>query len=104
MRRAATVCSQRIHCSVATRFFYNAGPSNEFATDFGKLPQGIQFPIDERGDRSTLSAGKRILAAALRGAGTKEGEKLAVQVEEEDNWRFNYPKHFMSLVRYASTR
>lgn len=67
------------------------------------LPTGLQFPVDASGGRSTTHAGKSILSAALRGAGTPEGDALAAGVEAEDDWRFRYPEHFLALVRYAAS-
>ena len=66
-----------------------------------KKPEtGLCFPVDAKGGRSTTEAGKKILAAAFRGAGP-EGEKLASAVEKERNFRFNYQKHYMKLVRLS---
>jgi hypothetical protein len=68
------------------------------------LPPGLQFPADGQGKRSTALAGKAILAAALRGAGTEEGDRLARGVEAEDDWRFRYSDHFMKMIRYSLTQ
>lgn len=66
-----------------------------------KKPEtGLCFPIDTKGGRSTTDAGKNVLAAAFRGAGA-EGERFAVAVEKERNFRFKYQKHYMNLVRLA---
>lgn len=86
----------------------------QFSTLFGgdpingttaqELQIGIQFPLDENGGRSTIASGKSIIAAALRGAQTEEGDRLALSSETEKDWRLNYPKHFLDLVKYAATR
>lgn len=59
---------------------------------------GIVFPPDNKGGRSTSSAGKKILSAALQGCGSTEGKNAAVKVEQEKNWRFKYHKHVKKLV------
>ena len=64
-----------------------------------KPPTGIQFPVDKKGTRSTSDAGKAIIAAALRGAGTDDGNRYADACEKEKNWRFGYLKHFTNLVK-----
>lgn len=62
-----------------------------------KAPElGIVFPLDKKGTRSTTSAGKKIIAAALRGC--EGGENAAIKVEKEKNWRFGYNKHVKTLV------
>lgn len=68
--------------------------------------KGVEFPITEKGDRSTTKTGCKIIAAAIRGA--KDGkyevdkiEKYAVSCEKEKNWRYNYNKHFMRLVEVS---
>eukprot|EP00286_Rhodomonas_abbreviata_P024635 CAMPEP_0181296710 /NCGR_PEP_ID=MMETSP1101-20121128/4849_1 /TAXON_ID=46948 /ORGANISM="Rhodomonas abbreviata, Strain Caron Lab Isolate" /LENGTH=560 /DNA_ID=CAMNT_0023401593 /DNA_START=18 /DNA_END=1700 /DNA_ORIENTATION=- len=68
-----------------------------------KPEKGLSFPItNDKGDRSTSVVGKNIIAAAMRGAGTPEGEKFAVACEKEKNWRFKYNKHYMNLVRLSA--
>ena len=69
-----------------------------------KQTVGIQFPVDAKGARSTTAAGKLILAAALRGTGTATGTEFAAAVDGEKDWRFNYQKHFMNLVRVSASR
>jgi hypothetical protein len=59
--------------------------------------EGIVFPTDKKGTRSTSSAGKAIIGAALKGASA--GSKAAEKCEKEKNWRFGYHKHFMQLVK-----
>lgn len=68
------------------------------------VQRGVQFPSDELGRRSSTATGKAVLAAALRGACTEEGDRLAQLVEGEQTWRENYQQHFLALVRYAATR
>jgi hypothetical protein len=66
-----------------------------------KKPEtGLCFPTDSKGGRSTTEAGKLILRAAFLAAGPS-GQPLAKAVENERNFRFNYQKHYMKLVRLA---
>ena len=55
------------------------------------------FPTDEKGGRSTTTAGKKILAAAL--AAVQGGAEAAEKCSKERNWRFGYHKHFMKMVK-----
>lgn len=64
--------------------------------------QGVVFPLDKKGERSTSTAGKMAIAAAIRAANTPDSESLAVKCENEKNWRFNYNKHFMNLVKVSA--
>ena len=65
-----------------------------------KAPErGMCFPKDSKGGRSTGDAGKAVIAAALRGSKTEEGNKMAEACEKERNWRFKYNKHFKNLVK-----
>ena len=38
-----------------------------------KPESGVSFPIEKDGQRSTTITGSKIIAAALKGAGTEEG-------------------------------
>ena len=87
-----------------------------------KPEKGLCFPTDEKGEsialnpiiillwcswageRSTTVAGKKILAAAMRGAGTAKGEEYAALCEKEKKWRFKYQKHLMNMVKVSATR
>jgi len=63
-----------------------------------KAPEeGIVFPTDAKGTRSTSSAGKAIIGAAL--GAVSSGEKAAEKCKKERNWRFGYHKHFMQMVK-----
>lgn len=57
-------------------------------------PQGLVFPVDARGERSSTPVAKEILAAAI-GAVSQSKAQLVLG---EKNWRFGYVKHFVSLV------
>ena len=57
-------------------------------------PSGLVFPTDAKGGRSTTTAGKAVLAAALGSINQSIGEKVL----KEKNWRFKYIKYFTSLV------
>jgi len=57
-------------------------------------PSGLVFPTDSKGGRSTTTAGKAVLAAAVGSINPSIGEK----VMKEKNWRFKYIKYFTSLV------
>jgi hypothetical protein len=65
--------------------------------------KGLCFPKDPKGSRSTSTAGKNIIATALRGAKTAEGDKFAALCEKEKNWRFGYNKHFKNLVKVSAS-
>lgn len=68
-----------------------------------KRPErGIQFPLGEKKDRSTTAAGKMIIAAAIRGSGAPNCEALGTKCAAEKNWRWNYHKHFMNLVKCSA--
>ena len=64
-----------------------------------KAPVGAEFPEDGKGGRSTSEAGKKVIAAALAGAGTPEGEEASAKCAKERNWRFGYNKHIVKLAR-----
>ena len=72
-------------------------------TQTKKEEKGLSFPPGAKGDRSTSDAGRRTIAAAIRAAGTPKAEELATKCEKEKNWRFNYHKHFMNLVRMSAS-
>jgi len=60
-----------------------------------KLADGIAFPSNDKGERSTTDASKRIFAATFTAIGE---EKIANQIMEEKNWRFNYAKFLLRHV------
>lgn len=61
-----------------------------------KAPVGAEFPEDGKGGRSTSDVGKKVMAAALGGAGEAEASSKCAK---ERNWRFGYNKHVVKLVR-----
>lgn len=65
---------------------------------------GISFPADAKGDRSTTTLGKGVIAAAMRASGSDAGTQFAAQCEKEKNWRFKYNKHYMNLVKVSADR
>lgn len=69
-----------------------------------KEEKGLSFPVTNaaKGERSTTTTGKNIIAAAMRGAGTTEAEELAKKCEKEKNFRFNYQKHYMKMVKLSA--
>jgi hypothetical protein len=67
-----------------------------------KPEKGLAFPVDSKGERSTSVAGKNIIAAALRGAKSPNGEAYAAKCEAERNWRFKYNRHFMNMVKVSA--
>ena len=67
----------------------------------GPLPVvGLVWPITNKktNDRSSTDTAKKVFAAAARGANNENGERVAIKVEKERNWRFGYTKHIVSHV------
>eukprot|EP00900_Chrysochromulina_parva_P025962 jgi/Chrpa1/79/Chrysochromulina_OHIO_Genome00003253-RA len=60
-----------------------------------KAPVGVEFPIDDKGGRSTSEVGKQVFAAAFAGMGTPEGKAASAKCLG----RFGYNKQIVSLVR-----
>ena len=44
-----------------------------------KAPVGVEFPIDDKGGRSTSEVGKQVFAAAFAGMGTPEGKAASAK-------------------------
>ena len=66
--------------------------------------RGVVFPPDDTGkpdSRSSLDAGKKVLAAALTAVGSEEATAAAAAVLAEKNFRFGYAAHYEALVRAA---
>ena len=61
------------------------------------IGEGMQFPAQEDGSRSTSRTATHIVAAALHELDPKLGEAAL----RERRWRDNYPRHFGALVRHA---
>jgi len=61
-----------------------------------KTLEGIVFPLNAKGERSTTDTGKEILAAVF--TASKE-EELAKKVKEEKNFRYRYNLYFVDHVR-----
>lgn len=57
-------------------------------------PNGLVWPVDAKGGRSSTPVAKEIMAAAI-GAVAPD---LAEKVLKEKNWRFGYVKHFVNMV------
>ena len=60
-----------------------------------KLPEGIVFPANEKGERSTTDASKKLFSEVLK----TTDEQYAQQVLAERNWRFRYDKYLMRHVQ-----
>lgn len=56
------------------------------------------------GQRSTSLAGRAVIAAAIRGAKTADSARYADACAKEKNWRFQYQKHFMNMVKVSAER
>jgi hypothetical protein len=56
--------------------------------------QGVVFPADGQGNRSTSAVGRAVVAAALR----ETDLTGARAVEQETNWRSGYLEHFRRLI------
>ena len=59
--------------------------------------EGMVFPAEEGGARSTTRAATRIVAAALHELDPRLGDAA----RRERRWRDNYPAHFGALVRHG---
>lgn len=70
--------------------------------DLVKMPkqaaEGVVFPLDGKGVRSTTAAGKRIFAAAAAAV----DHKLSDAITSEPNWRKGYEKHLVKLAEMAA--
>mmetsp|Transcript_30151 Transcript_30151/g.70344 ORF Transcript_30151/g.70344 Transcript_30151/m.70344 type:complete len:495 (-) Transcript_30151:31-1515(-) len=63
---------------------------------------GVQFPKDEKGNRSTTAVAKKIWTAAVAGAaGSAEAGSIAQAIAEEKDWRYQYPKHLGAISSLA---
>jgi hypothetical protein len=62
--------------------------------------QGLQWPLDASGKRSSAPAGKEILAAALRGLDAD----AAAALRAERHWRQAYARHVRVLVERQAAR
>jgi hypothetical protein len=60
-----------------------------------KQPEGIVFPANEKGERSTTDASKKLFSEVLK----TTDEQYAQQVLVERNWRFRYDKYLMRHVQ-----
>lgn len=57
---------------------------------------GIFFPLDSSGTRSSSNLSKIVLNSSFNSI---DQPKLAQKVLAEKNWRFNYPTHYVNLVK-----
>jgi len=57
-------------------------------------PRGLVWPVDAKGQRSSTSVNKAIIAAAI---GAVDAD-AAVAVQQTRNWRFGYVKHWNAMV------
>ena len=60
--------------------------------------EGINFPLGEKADRSTTDSQKKIFAATFSAIGE---DKLAQDVLNERNWRYNYNRHVLKHVQVS---
>lgn len=61
-----------------------------------KMPEGIVFPQNERGERSTTDAGKKVFADSFAAMKCQE---VANNCLTEKNWRYRYHKYILDHVR-----
>lgn len=62
-----------------------------------QLKQGVRFPPDAAGKRSSLALGQRVVAAALREASDDDAQRA----EHERDWRHGYVAHVVAQERLA---
>jgi hypothetical protein len=62
--------------------------------------QGLQWPLDPKGKRSSAAPGQRIVAAALHDLAPDAAEA----VRAERDWRHAYPQHWRTLVETQAAR
>jgi len=60
--------------------------------------EGINFPLGEKADRSTTDSQKKLFAATFSAVGE---DKLAQDVLNERNWRYNYNRHVLKHVQVS---
>jgi len=58
-------------------------------------PEGINFPLTKKGDRSTTETSKAIFSSSI----SKIDATTASNIEKESNWRNRYNKHLVEHVR-----
>ena len=63
-----------------------------------RQPEGIVFPLNDKGERSTQDAQKKLFAEIFK---TANDEQTAKQVLSERNWRFKYDKYLMKHVQQS---
>lgn len=59
-------------------------------------PEGVLFPVDSKGERSTTSSQKDVFASLFTAIGKAE---IATEVRNEKNWRKNYTKYVLKHVK-----
>jgi len=62
--------------------------------------RGIQFPLDDKGRRSSAAIGRGILAAALRVLDVPSADACLA----ERDWRHDYPRHLRRLVELQAAQ
>lgn len=65
----------------------------------GRAEEGVVFPADGAGRRSTIAAGKAVFAAAARAGGDAA---LADAIMAEPNWRKSYAKHVTKVAETSA--
>ena len=61
-------------------------------------PQGVVFPKNDKGERSTTSAGKAVWIAAVEGL----DPALAAAIAREKDWRHQYNKYVVAVAEVGS--
>jgi len=61
-----------------------------------RQPEGIVFPLNDKGERSTSDAGKKIFADSFAAMGC---DSIAKEVLAEKNWRYRYQKFLLTHVQ-----
>ncbi|CAE7255746.1 unnamed protein product [Symbiodinium microadriaticum] len=59
---------------------------------------GIQFPANEKGDRSTTSFNKSVYAAMAAALASAQGKDLEQKIKSEKDWRHQYHVHLDALI------
>ena len=78
-----------------------ASPPAAPASSVGGEPgaaQGVVFPVDNKGERSSTGPAKAVWSAAFAGV---DAERAAA-LQREGNWRHNYVKHLVGLTEQSA--
>lgn len=64
----------------------------------GTRPVGVAFPLQNNGKVSTTATGKKVWIDAVKGI----DQGISQAIDEEKDWRFNYPKHVAAVAELTS--